>query len=163
MTIDDLDRQILQNLQEDGRISYVTLANQLNVSEGTIRKRVKKLEENNILQIVGVTEPFKVGLDTVAFLWLEVQRGQVNNVIEKLKDVVPIRYLAVTTGSYDLVATVVLPNRDQLIKLLNEVIPKIDGIISIETSIILKIHKQIYNWIPFKENTGGNEIVQPSR
>ncbi|NLM26107.1 MAG: Lrp/AsnC family transcriptional regulator [Firmicutes bacterium] len=159
MGIDDLDRQILKYLQEDGRISYVTLANQLNVSEGTIRKRVKKLEENNILQIVGVTDPFKVGLDTVAFLWLEVQRGQVNNVIEKLKEVVSIRYLAVTTGSYDLVAMVVLPNREELIKLLNEQVPSIEGIISTETSIILQIHKQIYNWIPFKESKGGTASV----
>lgn len=159
MGIDDLDRQILKYLQEDGRISYVTLANQLNVSEGTIRKRVKKLEENNILQIVGVTDPFKVGLDTVAFLWLEVQRGQVNNVIEKLKEVVSIRYLAVTTGSYDLVAMVVLPSREELIKLLNEQVPSIEGIISTETSIILQIHKQIYNWIPFKESKGGTASV----
>lgn len=159
MGIDDLDRQILKYLQEDGRISYVTLANQLNVSEGTIRKRVKKLEENNILQIVGVTDPFKVGLDTVAFLWLEVQRGQVNNVIERLKEVVSIRYLAVTTGSYDLVAMVVLPNREELIKLLNEQVPSIEGIISTETSIILQIHKQIYNWIPFKESKGGTASV----
>lgn len=159
MGIDDLDRQILKYLQEDGRISYVTLANQLNVSEGTIRKRVKKLEENNILQTVGVTDPFKVGLDTVAFLWLEVQRGQVNNVIEKLKEVVSIRYLAVTTGSYDLVAMVVLPNREELIKLLNEQVPSIEGIISTETSIILQIHKQIYNWIPFKESKGGTASV----
>lgn len=159
MGIDDLDRQILKYLQEDGRISYVTLANQLNVSEGTIRKRVKKLEENNILQIVGVTDPFKVGLDTVAFLWLEVQRGQVNNVIEKLKEVVSIRYLAVTTGSYDLIAMVVLPNREELIKLLNEQVPSIEGIISTETSIILQIYKQIYNWIPFKESKGGTASV----
>lgn len=149
MIIDDLDRQILRNLQEDGRISYVTLANQLNVSEGTIRKRVKRLEENNVLQIVGVTDPFKIGLDTVAFLWLKIERGKINNVISKLKELLPVRYLAITTGSYDLVANVVLPNREQLIKLLNEEVPMIEGIISSETSIILQIHKQIHNWIPF--------------
>lgn len=152
MILDDLDRQILAYLQEDGRVSYVTLAAELGVSEGTIRKRVRKLEKNEVFQTVGITDPFRVGLDTVAFIWLEVDRSKIDNVISEMKQIEEVRYLVVATGSYDLVAMVVLPDRQRLIQLLNDRLPNIAGIISTETSIVLQIHKQIHNWIPFKRS-----------
>lgn len=157
MQIDDLDRKILQHLRDDGRVSYVALANKFNVSEGTIRKRVRKLEENQILQIVGVTDPFKVGLDTVAFVWLKVERNKLESVINELKNIEDIRYLVITTGSYDVVAMAVLPNRERLVQLLNKKLGQIPGVQSTETSIVLEIHKQIYHWSPFDQelNPGG--------
>ena len=69
LALDDLDKKILAYLQEDGRMTFVTLAAQLGVSEGTIRKRVKRLEESGVLKTMGVTDPLKMGLDTVAFIW----------------------------------------------------------------------------------------------
>lgn len=162
MQLDELDQQILQFLQSDGRTSYVTLASELNVSEGTIRKRVRKLEEDKILQIVGVTDPFKIDLDTVAFIWLKVERGKLESVIDDLESIVHVRYLVVTTGSYDVVAKVVLPNKDMLIHLLSQQLGKIPGILTTETSIVLEIHKQLYNWSPFLEqpNSGGDSNVK---
>ncbi len=161
MVIDDLDRQILQYLQEDGRTSYVTLANELNVSEGTIRKRVRKLERDNILQIVGVTDPYKIGLDTVAFIWLKVERNMLESVIKHLQALIHIRYLVITTGTHDIVAMAVLPDRDALVELLTKQLGQISGIVSSETSIVLEIHKQIYNWSPFDEDghSGGDSGV----
>lgn len=161
MVIDDLDRQILQYLQEDGRTSYVTLANELNVSEGTIRKRVRKLENNNIIQIVGVTDPYKIGLDTVAFIWLKVERNMLESVIKNLRALIHIRYLVITTGTHDIVAMAVLPDRNALVELLTKQLGQISGIVSSETSIVLEIHKQIYNWNPFNSegHLGGDSGV----
>ncbi len=160
MVLDELDQQILRYLQDDGRTSYVALANLLGVSEGTIRKRIRKLELSDVLQIVGVTDPFKIGLDTVAFLWLEIKRGMLESVIDELKRIVHVRYLVVATGSHDLVATVVLPSREKLIDLLNEQLPKIPGIISTETSIVLQVHKQIHNWIPFNDTDQRRKSIE---
>lgn len=158
MILDDLDRDILSYLQQDGRISYVTLAAELGVSEGTIRKRIRKLENHQVFQTVGITDPFKVGLDTVAYLWLEIERGKLNSVIEQMKPLEAIRFLAVATGPYDLVAMVVLPNRQQLIRLLNEELPSIPGVVSTETSIVLQIHKEIHNWMPFKHTQQSKNV-----
>ena len=93
MQIDELDRKILQRLKDNGRISFVTLADELGVSEGTIRKRVRKLEENEVLNITGVTDPFKIGLDTVAFIWLKIERSRLESVINRLSQIEQIRYL----------------------------------------------------------------------
>ena len=150
MQLDDLDRQILAYLQEDGRISFVTLASELGVSEGTIRKRIRKLEDKGIVNTVGITNPLKIGLDTVAFIWIEVDRHHMESVMKELEELEAVRYLVVTTGSHDLVAMVVLPSREDLVTLLNDELSQINGIISTETSIVLKIHKQLHDWTPFQ-------------
>ncbi|HHU61835.1 MAG TPA: Lrp/AsnC family transcriptional regulator [Natronincola sp.] len=149
--LDDLDKQILAHLQEDGRTTFVTLASLLGVSEGTIRKRVKRLEEERVMFTMGVTDPLKMGLDTVAFIWFKIDRHYMESVMDSLRALEAVRYLVVTTGGYDLVAMVVLPNRTELISLLNEEMARISGIISTETSIVLQIHKQIHDWTPFNE------------
>lgn len=130
-------------------MTFVTLAAYLGVSEGTIRKRVKRLEESGVMKTVGVTDPLKMGLDTVAFIWFKVDRHYMDAVIAALENLEAVRYLSVTTGGYDLVAMVVLPNRNELVTLLNDQFARIEGIISTETSIVLQIHKQIYDWAPF--------------
>lgn len=158
--LDDLDKKILAYLQQEGRMTFVTLAAYLGVSEGTIRKRVKRLEENGVMKTMGVTDPLKMGLDTVAFIWFKIDRHHMDSVIEALKGLEAVRYLVVTTGGHDLVAMVVLPNRTTLVNLLNEQMASIEGIISTETSIVLQIHKQIYDWAPFshyKEKGGVQE------
>ncbi|NLL41975.1 MAG: Lrp/AsnC family transcriptional regulator [Firmicutes bacterium] len=147
--LDDLDKKILAHLQQEGRMTFVTLAAYLGVSEGTIRKRVKRLEESGVMKTVGVTDPLKMGLDTVAFIWFKVDRHYMDAVIAALENLEAVRYLSVTTGGYDLVAMVVLPNRNELVTLLNDQFARIEGIISTETSIVLQIHKQIYDWAPF--------------
>lgn len=149
LALDDLDKKILAHLQKEGRMTFVTLAAYLGVSEGTIRKRVKRLEENGVMKTVGVTDPLKMGLDTVAFIWFKIDRHHMDRVIESLDNIEAVRYLSVTTGGHDLVAMVVLPNRTQLVTLLNEQLASIEGIVSTETSIVLQIHKQIYDWAPF--------------
>lgn len=149
LVLDDLDKQILAYLQEDGRITFVTLASYLGVSEGTIRKRIKRLEDNGVVQTMGVTDPMKMGLDTVAFIWFRIDRHYMESVIQELRALTSVRYLVVTTGGHDLVAMVALPSRAKLVALLNEKLAQIEGIISTETSVVLQIHKQIHEWAPF--------------
>ncbi|NMA62091.1 MAG: Lrp/AsnC family transcriptional regulator [Firmicutes bacterium] len=149
--LDDLDKQILAYLQEDGRITFVTLASHLGVSEGTIRKRIKRLEDHGVVQTIGVTDPMKMGLDTVAFIWFKIDRNHMDSVMRELRALSAVRYLVVTTGGHDLVAMVSLSSRAELVTLLNEELAQIEGIISTETSVVLQIHKQIHEWAPFRE------------
>ena len=81
-TLDDLDKKILAYLQEDGRMTFVTLASHLGVSEGTIRKRVKRLEDASVLRTMGVTDPLKMGLDTVAFYLVKVGRPHLDGSLQ---------------------------------------------------------------------------------
>lgn len=55
--IDEIDRKIIDLLQNDGRVPFLTIANQLGLAEGTIRRRVARLLDEKVLEIVGVTDP----------------------------------------------------------------------------------------------------------
>ena len=73
MPLDELRSPDSRISQEDGRI-LCHLASALGVSEGTIRKRVRRLGRKSVVQIIGVYGSLKVGLDTVAYVWFEIER-----------------------------------------------------------------------------------------
>ena len=126
--VDDIDRQIISLLQKDGRMPYLTIANELGLAEGTIRRRVARLIDEQILQIVGVTDPLKVGMQTVAIVGMKVERSKIDQIVQALSDMSEVRYVALSTGNYDLVIEVVVPSNDHLLKFLINKLDDIPGI-----------------------------------
>ncbi|MDI9442351.1 MAG: Lrp/AsnC family transcriptional regulator [Firmicutes bacterium] len=140
--LDDFDRAIINLLQEDGRMPFLTIANELGLAEGTIRRRVARLLDEGLLRIVGVADPFKVGLNTVAVVGMKVDRARIEEIAEQLKSLSEVRYVALATGNYDLVIEVVVPSNDELLTFLIDTLRDIEGINNTGTSIVLKVAKQ---------------------
>ncbi|HHY15992.1 MAG TPA: Lrp/AsnC family transcriptional regulator, partial [Firmicutes bacterium] len=126
--LDEFDRAIINLLQQNGRMPFLTIANQLNLAEGTVRRRVGKLLNEGLLRIVGVADPFKVGLNTVAVVGMKVERGRIENIAEQLSALPEVRYVALSTGNYDLVIEVVVSGNDELLTFLVDTLRDIDGI-----------------------------------
>lgn len=162
--IDHIDKAILAYLQQDGRTPYTAIASQLGVSEGTIRKRAKRLEEEGYFRIVGVANPMHIGLDTVICIWIKVERGQTQAVVSELVAFDEIRYTSYATGTYDLIAMVVLPS-SQLRNFLESKLSAVAGIREKDISFVLDIRKQTYDWAPWSEladpNTNKSTAVSP--
>lgn len=146
--VDDIDRQIISLLQKDGRMPYLTIANELGLAEGTIRRRVARLIDEQILQIVGVTDPLKVGMQTVAIVGMKVERSKIDQIVQALSDMSEVRYVALSTGNYDLVIEVVVPSNDHLLKFLINKLDDIPGIYNTGTSLVLQVAKQNFSWAP---------------
>ncbi len=144
--LDEFDRAIINLLQQNGRMPFLTIANQLNLAEGTVRRRVGKLLNEGLLRIVGVADPFKVGLNTVAVVGMKVERGRIENIAEQLSALPEVRYVALSTGNYDLVIEVVVSGNDELLTFLVDTLRDIDGISNTGTSIVLKVAKQDLAW-----------------
>lgn len=144
--IDRMDKQIIGFLQKDGRKSYTDIADELGVTVGTVRNRVQRLTESGILKIVGVVDPFKTGMPTVAMLGLKVRLSLLQSVIDKLVEIPEIRFVAVSTGSFDLYVEVVTFSNEDFYRILTEEISKIEGIEDTDSSILLRINKQSYDW-----------------
>lgn len=144
--LDNTDRRIISILQSDGRSPFLTIANELGLAEGTIRRRVTRLIDEKILQIVGVTDPLKVGMHTVAIVGLKVARGNIESVIEQLKKMQEVRYVALATGNFDIIIEIVVANNDALLVFLIDKLDEIDGILNTGTSLVLKIAKQNFSW-----------------
>ncbi|MDP3707724.1 MAG: winged helix-turn-helix transcriptional regulator, partial [Polaromonas sp.] len=68
-TLDKLDRQILRNLQADGRATYDQLSGQVGLSPSAVLRRVKRLEESGVIdRYVALVKPESVGLGLTAYI-----------------------------------------------------------------------------------------------
>lgn len=144
--LDDTDREIIKLLQQDGRMPFLTIANQLGLAEGTVRRRVARLLDEKILRIVGITDPFKIGLHTVAIVGLKVERGRLDPTAEALTKLPEVRSVALSTGNFDLVIQVAVKNNDELLTFLIKKLSEIPGILNTGTSLVLKVAKEDFAW-----------------
>lgn len=153
--LDDLDRGIVRLLQEDGRMPYRTMAGRLGVSEGTIRYRLVRLLDEAVVRVVGVADPFKTGMETVAITGLHVRRSKIRDAVDRLMAMDEVRYVATTTGTFDLIVEIVLPNNDDLHQFLVERLAGVPGVGASDTWMVLRIHKQSYTWLPAAASRAG--------
>jgi Lrp/AsnC family transcriptional regulator, regulator for asnA, asnC and gidA len=143
--IDEVDRAIISVLQRDGRCPYGTIAERVGLSEAAVRRRVQRLRETGIMQIVAVTDPLQLGFSREALIGVRVQ-GDVRIVAEKLASLDEVSYVVQCAGSFDILAELVTTDDDSLMHLLNDSIRSIPSVTEIETFVYLKLTKQTFNW-----------------
>ena len=100
--MDRLDEKIIQILRDNGRISNAEIARDLNVSEGTIRRRIRKLIQNETVRIMAIPDPQKIGYNTVALIGIESDPDKIDDVANYLSNLRETQYVALTTGSFDI-------------------------------------------------------------
>lgn len=142
----DLDELLLEALQKDGRKSYTELADMFNANVSTVSNRVQKMIDQGVLKIVGVVNPFKTGKSFVADIKMKVAISELDEVISQLQAIPEIRFIAACTGSYNLIIEVYTASNNELYELIREKLGKIKGIEGMETSILLEVHKQSYDF-----------------
>lgn len=143
--LDDTSKAIIEQLQVDGRRSYAEIGKAVGLSEAAVRQRVQKLTDSGVMQIVAVTDPLQLGFYRQAMIGLKVS-GDTRIVADALAAIPAVDYVVLTAGTFDIMAEVVCESDDDLISLLNSQIRHLEGVISTETFVYLKLHKQLYNW-----------------
>ncbi len=141
--IDALDQGIIEALQANGRESFRAIAARLGVSEATVRARYARLCEDDILQVVGVTNPLGLGFEQ-ALIGIKTARSP-EPVADEISSWPEADYVVVTAGQYDLVVEVVAADRRGLLELTNRM-RALDGVVSTETFLYLDLVKQLYDW-----------------
>ncbi len=138
--IDQLDRQILAKLVEDGKMPYTDIAKQLFVSSGTIHVRMKKMEQLGIVRGSSLLVDYhKLGYDVTAFLGIYLDKSSLyDEVSERLKAIPEIVEANYTTGLYSIFARIVCKDTNHLRLVLHDKIQKISGIQRTETFISLE-------------------------
>ena len=144
--IDELDAKIISVLQGDGRMSNTDIAKMLDVSEATVRGRIKRLTEDEIIQIVAVGNPLKLGFEITGDLYITVDMKKMDNVIAELRNFRELWYIVATTGRFNLNAEFVVSDLEALNDLVYNRLSHIDGIEQIETSVIMKYIKRRYDF-----------------
>ncbi|HDM08964.1 MAG TPA: Lrp/AsnC family transcriptional regulator [Desulfobacteraceae bacterium] len=137
MKIDDTNIAIIKLLR-DGRRSFKNIAKSLGVAENTVRSRVKKLEQEGVLDVAGLVNPEALPRHRAIVVGVKlktmdlVKKGEE---FSKLKGVVAV---SVVTGRYDLMLLVLLNDAFGLLEFYTEEVSKIKDVQSVETFVVYK-------------------------
>ena len=144
VVLDQVSKQIIEQLQQDGRRSYAAIGKAVGLSEAAVRQRVQRLTEIGAIQIVAVTDPLTLGFARQTMIGVRCT-GELERVARQLADMAEIDYVVITAGSFDLLIEVVCEDDDQLLEILSRV-RAIPTVTMTETFVYLKLCKQTYTW-----------------
>ena len=133
--MDTLDSKLLKLLGKDAHQTSDSLAEQLNVSSATIRRRLGNLTREGILHIVARVDPKKLGFTITAVLAFDVKLDKLSSTVSALSERLEIKWLATTTGRFDIIALACFRDQDELLDFLQGKGSKIEGLKNIETAI----------------------------
>ena len=137
--IDKLDRKILSILAQNARIAFKDVAEKCGVSRAAIHQRVERLKEDGVITGSGFSiNPKSIGYGTCTYVGIRLERGSMyKNVVKKLLHIPEIVECHFTTGPYTMMVKAYVRDNEQLMKLLNDTLQSIDGVVSTETLISL--------------------------
>jgi Lrp/AsnC family transcriptional regulator for asnA, asnC and gidA len=141
---DEISKQIIEQLQEDGRRSYAAIGKAIGLSEAAVRQRVQRLQDSGVIQIVAVTDPLTLGFHRQAMVAIKTD-GDLEKVADQLAEMDEIDYVVISAGSFDVLAEVVCEDDDHLLEILSRV-RAVPSVTSTETFVYLKLRKQTYSW-----------------
>ncbi|BAN48368.1 Lrp/AsnC family transcriptional regulator [Metapseudomonas resinovorans] len=138
--LDPLDYEIVRELQEDGRRAFREVARNLSVPEATVRTRVKRLQDQGILQILAFTNPSKLGQAKLALFFVSVAPQDHDRVVDTLGRWSEVSYLSTTLGSAD-VCVQVLCRDDESLWALQQKVRSLPGVEEVRVMQEVKVHK----------------------
>jgi Lrp/AsnC family transcriptional regulator for asnA, asnC and gidA len=143
--LDDLDLSILEWLSEDARTSNRKIAAELGVTEGTVRARIKRMEDDGQIRITAINNINQLDNPTLAYIWIEVEKSaQTKAVAEQLSAIPEIGFVGVMLGRSDLLAITMVQNNAQLASFLHSTISGITGVRRTECSLGVNFIKHDY-------------------
>ena len=144
--LDKIDLKMINLLQKDGRISNTEIAKNLGIAEATVRTRLKRLIDERYIQIVAVSNPFKLGFEIAGDLYIHIEMMKIDKVIEELKKLKELWYIVTTTGNTNINAEFIVKSLEELNDLVYNKISRIDGIVRVESSVIMNFVKRDYSF-----------------
>ena len=145
--VDDLDLKIITHLQEDGRRSFREIADDVGVTERTVRMRVTQLRERGIVQVVGVVNPVQVGLQTSAIVQLAIREESLNESIELLRALPEVRFITLTSGEYQVLFQVIQRSHEQMVDFLKTRLKSLPGIRASNFMLQLEVLKSDFKLV----------------
>jgi len=142
--MDELDSKIIAMLQEDGRASNAGIARRVGVSEGTVRRRLKRLIQEEYIRVLALLDPGKMGFASEALIGVQVDPDKVDRVSADLSQLEEINWVSITTGSFDIFAWATLKSSEELSQFLRTKVGITHGVRRMETFINLAIKKRRY-------------------
>jgi len=136
--LDELGQKIIRKLQEDARQSFREIGRKLEVSEGTVRNRVRGLVKSNTMKISAIPNPEQLGLNVMC---IEVKVGSAERVEQQLIESPNVYYLCGCTGTYDIIGIFAFHTPKEFDEFVKDVIANIPEIVRTSTFVAMHISR----------------------
>ena len=141
VVLDDLDRQLIDLLASDARVSNRKIATKLGVTEGTVRGRIKRLQQDRLISFTAITGLQMARKSRLAFIWVQAEVERTREVARQISDLEQINAVLVTMGQFNILAMSLFEELDELVEVASDRILAISGVHHVETSIAVKTMK----------------------
>lgn len=140
LNLDNLDKDLVRLLKQDGRVTTAQLANRLAVTTPTVRSRMKALIGAGILRVAGLVNLSAIPELTTALIGINIEsRDQLSNQLEKLTSLKPVHWAVVVTGRFDVIAEVIVKGgMDDLYTFTSVDLPTIGRVTHCETFVVMR-------------------------
>ncbi len=142
--MDDLDIKIISMLQDDGRVSNAQIARDVGCSEPTVRRRLRRLIQDEFLRFSALRDPGKMGYAFEALVSVRADPDKIDQVAEDLARLDEVDWVTITTGAYDVFAWAALQSAEALGIFLRTKVGTIPGVRRTETFVNLSVKKRGY-------------------
>jgi Lrp/AsnC family transcriptional regulator for asnA, asnC and gidA len=139
--LDELDMQLIDILSQDARLSNRKIANELGVTEGTVRGRIKKLQQERLIAFTAITSPDLESEVTLAFIGVQTDIENMQRLGAEIAEIPGITGTLITMGRFNILAICLFENLNQLYHIASEQILALSGVHHVETSIAVKTIK----------------------
>jgi len=142
--MDEIDRKIIEILQQNARTPFTRIAEEVGLSEGAVRKRVEALEKKGIIRkYTVILEPKKMGYNSITLLGLDAEPTKLLDIARKISELEEARAVYLSTGDHMIMAEIWARDGDHLSKILADKIGKIEGVKRLCPAIILEKIKEV--------------------
>ena len=139
--IDEMDRQLIEMLAKDARISNRKIALELNVTEGTVRGRIKRLQQERLMSFTAITS-FDLGTaNKLAFIGIQADIGSVRDIAKAIAEIAAVTSVLITMGRFNILAICLFDELAELHAVASDQILSLRGVHHVETSVAVKTLK----------------------
>ena len=137
--MDEKDIRIVEMLQKNARTPYTEIASKIGVSEGTVRKRVEKLEREGVITRYTIeVNPKKMGYGTVVLLGMDVEPKHFLKATGELSKLECVKWVYTSTGDHMIMAEIWTRDTAELDRIISEKISRIEGVRDICPAILME-------------------------
>ena len=139
--LDDLDIQLIELLSRDARISNRRVAAELGVTEGTVRGRIKRLQQDRLIAFTAITGLEMADKSRLAFISVQAEITSVREVAKAISEIPLVNAVMITLGQFNILALCLFEELENLVELSSDLILAVPGVHHVETSIAVKTIK----------------------
>ncbi len=153
-TLDRLDYDIIHALHADARMAASEIARQTGTNERTVRKRIDRLVEDDIIRLTAIINPLAFGYVTAADILLDADPAHEEEILQTLMSMPEITYLAFGQGNTEMSIEARFKDNDALREFIRHTLPAIPGLTVTRYALVPRILRNIDEWLPPRADFG---------